>query len=155
MCGASFFTEFVFRLTREREAHGDLFNALKECLDVFKAKDPEYLDILHNELRMLDILGYHPNFDACVFCGASVEERDKIYFSRERGGILCRVCSRSLPHTVCSEGLMRGFIAARQMQDNFVTKALRDEAREIMEGFIAYHIDVDFRSYKLLKALVL
>ncbi len=154
-CSASFFAEFVSRLTREREAHSDLFNALKECLDTFKIKDPGYLDILHNELRMLDILGYHPNFDTCVFCNAGVDERDRIYFSRERGGILCGTCSRSLPHRICSQGLMQGFIAARQMQDSFATKALQHEAQEIMEGFIAYHIDVDFRSYKLLKTLVL
>jgi len=37
------------------------------------------------------------------------------------------------------------------MRGGFADTSLEREAQEIMEGFIIYHIDVDFRSYKLLK----
>jgi len=40
------------------------------------------------------------------------------------------------------------------MQGGFATHALEREAQEIMESFLAYHIDTDFRSYRLLKTLV-
>jgi len=153
-CSASFFTEFVDRLTREREPHGTLFIALKEFIDLARTKDPLYADILHCELLMLDILGYHPNFDTCVYCGAAMEEAEKLHFSRERGGILCAICARSLPHRRCTQGLIPGFLSTKAMQGGFATHALEREAQEIMESFLAYHIDVDFRSYRLLKTLV-
>ncbi|MDD3844923.1 MAG: DNA repair protein RecO [Syntrophorhabdaceae bacterium] len=154
ICGASFFAEFVDRLTREREPHGALFAALKKFIDLVRARDPVYTDILHYQLLMLDILGYHPNFDTCVYCGADMAEGEKLYFSRERGGILCGTCARSLPHRRCAQGLIPGFLAAKAMQNGFATPALEHEAQEIMEGFITYHIDVDFRSYRLLKSLM-
>lgn len=153
-CSASFFAEFVDRLTKEREPHGALFSTLKGFINLARTKDPLYADILHYQLHMLDILGYHPNFDTCVYCGAGMEEGEKLHFSRERGGILCGVCARSLPHRRCAQGVIPGFLAAKDMRGGFATRTLEHEAQEIMEGFIAYHIDVDFRSYRLLKNLV-
>jgi len=154
MCSASFFTEFVDRIMREREPHDSLFMALHEFIGFARTQDPAYPDILHYELKMLDILGYHPNFDTCVFCGAAIDDEEKVYFSRERGGILCDPCSRSLPHRRCSPGLMQGFITMKKKETGFPTRLLEREAQELMEGFIAYHVDLDFRSYKLLKLMV-
>ncbi len=154
MCSASFFTEFVDRMTREREPHGSLFAALKEFIGFARSQDPAYPDILHYELRMLDILGYHPNFDTCVYCGTAINDEDKIYFSRERGGILCGACSRSLPHRRWSPGLMQGVLAIKKRETVFQTRSLEHEAQELMESFITYHVDLDFKSYKLLKLMV-
>lgn len=154
VCSASFFTEFVDRMTREREPHTSLFAALSEFITLARSKDPAYPDILHCELKMLDVLGYHPNFDTCVFCGAGMGDDEKIYFSRERGGILCGTCARSLPHRRWSPGLMRGFLAVKSSDEGFATRSLEREAQELMEGFLAYHIDLDLKSYKLLKTMV-
>ncbi len=154
VCSASYFAEFVDRLTKEREPHRALFRTLKEFIDLARTKNPVYIHILHYQLLMLDILGYHPNFDTCVYCGAGMEEGEKLHFSRERGGILCAICARSLPHKRCADGVIAGFLAAKNMHGGFATRALEREAQEIMEGFITYHIDVDFRSYRLLKTLV-
>ena len=82
ICSASFFTELVDRMTREREPNTGLFMALQEFIALARSKDPEYPDILSCELKMLDVLGYHPNFDTCVFCGAGIHDDEKIYFSR-------------------------------------------------------------------------
>ncbi len=154
ICSASFFTEFVDRMTREREPHTGLFAALEEFIAFARSKDPEYSDILCCELRMLDVLGYHPNFDTCVFCGTGMHDDEKVYFSRERGGILCGPCSRSLPHRRWSQGLMRGFLAVKNSEAGFATRSLEREAQELMEGFLNYHIDIDLKSYKLLKSMV-
>jgi len=153
MCSASFFTEFVDRMTREKEPHGSLFLALKEFIGFACDEDPLYPDILHYELKMLDILGYHPNFDTCVFCGAAINDEEKVYFSRERGGILCGLCSRSLPHRRWSPGLVRGFLAVKKRENGFPTRSLEREAQELMEGFMTYHVDLDLKSYKLLKLM--
>ncbi len=154
ICSASFFTELVDRMTREREPNTGLFMALQEFIALARSKDPEYPDILSCELKMLDVLGYHPNFDTCVFCGAGIHDDEKIYFSRERGGILCGTCARSLPHRRWSAGLMRAFLAVKRNEAGFGTRSLEREAQELMEGFLAYHIDLDLKSYKLLKLMV-
>lgn len=154
MCSASFFTEFVDRMTREREPYSGLFLALKEFIGLARSQDPAYPDILHYELKMLDILGYHPNFDTCVFCGTAINDEEKVYFSRERGGILCGACSRSLPHRRWSPGLVQGFLAVKKRETGFETRSLEHEAQELMESFITYHIDTDFKSYKFLKLMV-
>jgi DNA repair protein RecO (recombination protein O) len=153
-CSASFFAEFVDRLTKEREPHDPLFTALKEFIDLARTKDPDYAEILHYQLLMLDILGYHPNFDTCVYCGTAMDEAEKLHFSRERGGILCGACARSLPHRRCTQGLIPAFLSAKAMQGGFATHTLEHEAQDVMEGFLAYHIDIDFKSYRLLKTLV-
>jgi DNA repair protein RecO (recombination protein O) len=154
MCSASFFSEFVDRITREREPHTSLFAALKGFITLARSKDPAYPDILYCELKMLDVLGYHPNFDTCVFCGTGMSDEEKVYFSRERGGILCGACSRSLPHRRWSPGLMPGFLAVKNSEAGFGTRSLEREAQELMESFMTYHIDIDLKSYKLLKSMV-
>ena len=154
VCTASFFTEFVDRLTKEREPHRELFIALKRLITFIRANDPAYTDILYYQLLMLDILGYHPNLDACVYCGKDMSEEKKVNFSRDRGGILCLACARSLPHRTYTEDVIPGLLAARSRAGGFDSRNSERQAQEIMEGFISYQIDVDFRSYRLLKNLV-
>jgi DNA repair protein RecO (recombination protein O) len=170
-CTAAFFTEFTDRLTKDHEKNVDLFYILKEVLAKVKERDLEYVDMLYYELRMLGALGYMPNFTACVYCGKSVPEEGKIHFSRERGGILCPVCSRPIPHRTYSDGTIPAIIsvADNHRTSGFEIKDSRREtesmasidperfgreAREIMEGFISFHLDVEFRSYRMLKGLL-
>lgn len=202
---AGFFTEFTDRLTKEREKNVVLFSTLKEVLDGTKRRDFSYADILYYELKMLDALGYMPNFTACVYCGKGVPDEMKLHFSYERGGLLCPACRRSLPHRAYSEGTIPGLVSiagacvapsageappasaspaspscepclvndawtiagngyapAFEVHD---TGAYRDrpamdpkrferEAREILEGFISFHLDVEFKSYKILRSLL-
>lgn len=153
-CMASFFTEFVDRLTKAKEPNRRLFEILRECIGTAKSTDPTYADVIYYQLLMLDVLGYHPNFETCVYCGTDMKEMEKIHFSRERGGVLCPICARSLPHRVCKGEAIPGILAAKNRCGGFESAAPRKEAQAIMEGFMAYHIDVDFKSYRLLKSLV-
>lgn len=49
---------------------------------------------------------------------------------------------------------MQGFLAVKKFETGFETRSLEREAQELMEGFITYHVDLDFKSYKLLKTMV-
>ncbi|MBA4418235.1 MAG: DNA repair protein RecO [Syntrophus sp. (in: bacteria)] len=168
---AAFFTEFADRLTKDRERNIDLFHTLKEVLLFTKQRELSYMDILRYELKMLETLGYMPNFTACVYCGKNVKEEMKVCFSRERGGILCSACSSPLPHRVYSAGTIPGIARIGNnhhrsafevhdkeglpyMQDTGDVKRFEREAREIMEGFISFHLDVEFKSYRILKSLM-
>jgi DNA repair protein RecO (recombination protein O) len=169
-CTAAFFTEFVNRLTKERERHEELFEVLKVVLCALKSADFSYDDILRYELRMLEVLGFMPNFDACVYCSGAVAEDEKVLFSKERGGILCHRCARSLPYRAYTTGVIPRIASFRNLGRAFDNGDREDafsvppggtagngrfigEAQDIMEGFTSFHLDVDFRSYRILKSL--
>ena len=170
-CTAGFFVEFVDRLTKERERHDDLFNILAEILQGIRGAEFTYDDILYYQLRMLEILGFMPNFHACVYCGQIMAADKRIFFSRERGGILCHKCAPSLPHQVCAEGLIEGIVSVQQGNGRtapgfqvacgcaekgpvYLKNGFEKAAQDIMEGFMTFHLDVEFKSYRILKGLI-
>ena len=106
MCIASFFAEFVDRLTREKEPHADLFEVLKEALNKVKHVEFTYFDILYYQLGLLHHLGYMPNFTTCVQCGKDVSNDAPVSFSHERGGVVCGACASSVPHRRYPDGLL-------------------------------------------------
>jgi DNA repair protein RecO (recombination protein O) len=169
-CIAGFFTEFVDRLTKEREKHPALFYLLWEVLARAKSVDFTYSDILYYQLKVLETLGYMPNFVSCVYCGRDMSGDLRIFFSRERGGTLCGACAKSLPHKVYAQGVIEGLISVREQEWDSekgvgYTDCFHDEgqvygrgmfesaARDIMEDFISFHLEVEFKSYRLLKGL--
>lgn len=168
---AAFFSEFVDRLTKEKERHDELFHMLKEILKSAKHFEFTYIDILYHQLKMLEALGYMPNFTACVYCGKDMPDDKKVCFSHERGGILCPVCSKPLPHRTYSEGTIPKLFSiganhgislfevhdGGRLLDLYSTddtKTFEREALEIMEGFISFHLDVQFKSYRILRSLI-
>ncbi len=104
MCIASFFTEFVDKLTKEKERNDGLFQLLSTSLGRLKSVEFTRSDILYYQLQMLDHLGFMPNFGTCVQCGKHLAEHEKTCFSNERGGTLCLGCSRSDPPQDISRG---------------------------------------------------
>ena len=111
VCVASFFTEFVDKLTKEKQRNGYLFHTLKKILDSLKLVEFTVTDILYYELQMLRHLGYMLNLAACVHCGKALADVEKLYFSKERGGTLCIGCSRSVPHRQYPQGFIPRMLA--------------------------------------------
>ncbi|MBP8626051.1 MAG: DNA repair protein RecO [Syntrophorhabdales bacterium] len=152
VCAASFFVEFIDKLTREGERNTELFNGLKGILGNLKNTDFTSSDIVYSLLRILGHLGFAPNFDTCVYCGRYVPEDEKILFSRERGGILCSVCSTSLPFKAYPVGVIKG-LSSPENGDRDKPEFIA-YIRDIMEGFISFHLDVEIKSYRLLKNFI-
>ena len=73
MCIASFFAEFVDRLTKEKERNDRLFHLLSQSLNRVKFVEFTRSDILYYQLQTLDHLGFMPNFKTCVQCGRHLE----------------------------------------------------------------------------------
>jgi DNA repair protein RecO (recombination protein O) len=152
MCIASFFAEFVDRLTKEKERNAPLFELLRGGLSRVKAVEFTHSDVLYYELHMLDHLGFMPNFKSCVQCGRHLPECEKTCFSNERGGVLCPACSRSIPHRVFPEGLITR-LADSRTESAIETSLFERHGREILEGFISFHLNVEFKSYRLLRGI--
>jgi DNA repair protein RecO (recombination protein O) len=183
ICVASFFTEFVDKLTKEKQINEHLFHSLKKILDSLKLVEFSVTDILYYELQMLRHLGYMLNLAACVHCGKALSDMEKLYFSKERGGTLCPGCSRSVPHRQYPQGfipLMLSLSGARMDSDRnpssehgsregvagyplaggalLVARATRAPlfermGRQVLEDFVTFHLAVEFKSYRLLKSV--
>lgn len=152
MCIASFFTEFVDRLTKEKERNDGLFQLLSASLSQLKSVEFTRSDILYYQLQMLDHLGFMPNFGTCVHCGRNLAEHEKVCFSNERGGTLCPGCSRSIPHRIYPEGLIPK-LADRRVASAIDAGVFERHGREILEGFISFHLSVEFKSYRFLRGI--
>lgn len=169
-CMAGFFTEFVDRLTKDREKHVALFYILKEVLTGVRHSDFAYSDVLFYELSMLQTLGFEPNFHSCVYCGKPMNEDDRTCFSSERGGTLCLRCSRFIAHKKYEEGVIKRLASMRDGGENNVFReplssyssysagngddgVFERDARDLLEGFVSFHLDVEFKSYRILKNL--
>jgi DNA repair protein RecO (recombination protein O) len=152
MCIASFFAEFVDRLTKEKEQNDRLFHLLSKSLNGVKSVEFTRSDILYYQLQMLDHLGFMPNFKTCVQCGRHLEGRELTFFSTERGGAVCPSCSRSVPHRAYPEGLIPR-MADRRAPFAGDTSAFERHGREILEGFISFHLNVEFKSYRFLRGI--
>lgn len=170
-CVAGFLTEFVDRLTKEREGNVSLFYILKEVLTRIKRVEFTYSDILYYELSMLEALGYLPNFNTCVYCGKSMATDQRTCFSSERGGVLCPRCSRFVGHKTYPEDVIPALARLRHGKEGAMFAAEPGEtyaacgnngghstfernARELMEGFVSFHLDVEFKSYRILTNLI-
>ncbi len=101
---------------------------------------------------MLDHLGFMPNFATCVHCGKHLVEHEKTSFSNERGGTLCAGCSRSVPHRTYPQGLISG-LAAQQKTDGIDGGSFVRYGRDLLEGFISFHLNVEFKSYRFLRGM--
>jgi DNA repair protein RecO (recombination protein O) len=165
MCIASFFAEFVDKLTREKERNEPLFGVLRDGLESVKTLEFSYFRILYYQLRMLHHLGYMPNFRTCIQCGKDVRADDATSFSNERGGVACPSCARSLPHRSYPPGLFARLAALTEAPDGEGAGCgaggsaeggaigFERHARELMEAFMYYHLNVEFKSYRLLRGV--
>jgi DNA repair protein RecO (recombination protein O) len=151
ICVASFFTEFVDKLTKEKQKNEHLFDTLKMILKSLKTIEFTVTDILYYELQMLEHLGYMPNLASCVHCGKDLADVEKLYFSRERGGTLCPGCSGSVPHRQYPQGFIPRMLTldGRWIAEN--SKRFERLGTEILEDFVSFHLAVELKSYRLLK----
>lgn len=148
---ASVFAELVDRATKEKEANSALFAVLKEALGEVKCREPSMRDVLHYMLRILEVQGYLPNLKTCVFCNGGVKE--KLFFSKERGGILCKECSRFLPHETYGCSTIDWLSAVASGTDKRSHEQAELEAMDIVEGFMEFHLNLRLRSLKILRGL--
>jgi len=88
---AQYAAELVGFLIEEHDAHPELFDRLEQTLTDLATPRVEEA-FLAFELDLLRETGYLAEMSACVECSSVLSEREPVYFSPARGGILCRNC---------------------------------------------------------------
>lgn len=87
---ASYLAELVDLAVEPGEPSEELFHSLVAALDQLEAGTGPDLVVRWFDLRLMALLGYRPELDACVCCGGAPQE---VRFSYREGGLLCTACA--------------------------------------------------------------
>ncbi len=153
----TYLMELAGEIIQPDQAPGRLLQILLEALQLFAARKvhPEIL-LRATELKILAYAGFKPRLDRCVNCGAN---RGVSYFGPMAGGVLCTVCNTSDPY---SYKISPGTVRIMKLMINWRLKKLDclrieghilRELERVLKGYIAIHIDREFRSNKFLDSI--
>jgi DNA repair protein RecO (recombination protein O) len=88
--------ELISTLIEEHDAHPDLFDRVAcSIADLGTARAEQ--TFLALQLDLLRETGFLPELSACIECGTGLNDRDGVYFSPSRGGVVCRNCEAAIP----------------------------------------------------------
>lgn len=88
---AYFMAEVIGRLLPDKQPNEDLYNLLLWCLEQLGKTETNLVRLIF-VARLLKTLGIYPELSKCIKCEMKPAE-DSVYFSKEAGGITCKVCS--------------------------------------------------------------
>ena len=94
-CG-QYAAELVGQFTADLDPHEDLYDILTCTLKQLETHQRCELALLNFELNLLREVGLTPVWDRCCGCGGTNLGRDRIYFSSDSGGVLCRDCEAAV-----------------------------------------------------------
>ena len=137
--GASILAEIVLRHAGE-EPHPALFDALGVGLDRLDAAAPTEVvgALLVEGWRLVSVLGYRPNVEACVECGASPGEAIA-RFDFAAGGIRCERCGVSASGPRLGPGARAQLLALLEGRVPPDLERPRAHLR-LLADFVAYHL---------------
>lgn len=150
---AFYFAEMIEQLSEENEPHEETFNLLDDVLENLNTIQSEIL-IPYFEWNLLTELGYYPELSNCLECHQKVSEKEKIYFSVSRGGIVCLNCQKDdIIVSASTVKLLRLFLKHQILALTKIQldqKVLR-EVKKITRLYLNQTSDKEFRSQRFLK----
>jgi DNA repair protein RecO (recombination protein O) len=149
--------ELCRELTREGEAHPELFADLVDYLGKLAGAEASPSDLLAFELRALAHAGFAPRLADCAVCGAQVA--GDALFDPDHGGVLCASCAATagrgaLPADAAALAALRELQARGPFGGAGIENAgLRARARALVRRFTRHAIGRDPRSLEFLARL--
>ncbi len=137
---ALYAAELVDRFTPERQESYPVFRLLLETLRRLATRDELDLVLRYFEVQLLHELGYRPQLDRCVSCGAELEPTDN-FWSAASGGVLCPACAGQEP---LARALSLGALKVLRL---FQRGSFADAARVRMQGALAQELERHLREY--------
>jgi len=158
----NYYLELVNEMAEEREASREAFELLLCFLLNLETMAPQEEQLRLFEIRMLSLFGYRPNMTRCGLCkkgGEDLQEIPSVFFSLEKGVLVCERCSRAWNNLIpLSLGTARLIEKISQVEltkverMRFTSQGLC-ESREILPKFISYQLGKELKSLKALKIL--
>ena len=158
----NYLLELINEMAGEREEIPEAFDLLLSFLSILEETEPqeEWLRML--EIRILSLFGYRPNMKRCDGCKKGWEDLKEIpviFFSLERGSLVCEGCSKTLNHLIpLSLGTARLIERISQIELlkihrlRFTPQAL-SESRELLPKFIQHQLGKKLKSLQALRGI--
>ncbi len=150
---AHYFSELVDKLTEGNDPHPEIFLLLDNVLENLDGAQSEIL-IPYFELNILTELGYHPELYHCIKCRKKITEEEKIYFSFERGGVVCGKDQKNdLKVSATAIKLLRLFLKHQITVIEKIKLGLETlaEVKKITRVYLNQTSEKDFKSQGFLK----
>jgi DNA repair protein RecO (recombination protein O) len=149
---ASLWMELVDGFLPEKQEADEVFRFLLAALIALETSgDPEALHYAF-EMRLLNYLGYQPELNQCVNCGALPEE--KYGFSIAVGGLVCGGCRGDFEDwlSLRSEELellnKLGKIDVRKVAELKLISAQRQFCRRLLRRYTEYRLDRPLKAHE-------
>jgi DNA repair protein RecO (recombination protein O) len=131
--------ELCRELTRDHQAHPELFNLVLGFLGRLDRNEAGPSSLLAFELEALAMAGYRPRFSPCALCGNPIGERPR--FDPDAGGVACDNCAHRVPQSVPVAAVVVTALAGLQEGNRTPLSAdVRARGRELLNVFIQYHL---------------
>jgi DNA repair protein RecO (recombination protein O) len=147
---AGLFAGLISRTMPPWEPNQDIFYLLQESFERLRRLNDRRLAHWFL-LRYLELSGFKPEFNRCLFCRGSLA--GVAMFSTSQGGLLCRSCSRRAPDArPISPETAAGLLYMQENEFDPVSRLrLSSEARvqiaAILRQFLLYHLEIDVVKY--------
>ena len=151
---ASYFCEAVYRHIGLNNPDREIYRLLLNCIYALSYKNVSEKTVKAVfEARFTAAIGYRPVLDCCVECG---DMNGEFFFSFEKGGVLCRMCSKGcikLSHSAinawkyicdCRPEKIFSFEADDECIDNL---------ERVTDKYLDYHTDIKLKSLEYYKAV--
>lgn len=158
-CGAC---ELVDKATSGEEAQAQLFSSLVGTLKGIESCSSGMVAVFfwHFVLRLLELLGYRPNFSGCVRCGRRVGE-EQLFFSASEGGLVCGECTLETEfyHRLSKETARKIALLQKRKRGNLsgirLTSSDKEKIRGLLPDFWRYHLGekVDLKSFEFMEKM--
>lgn len=141
----------------------EIFELLYQTLDCI-AKSSSKLEVmiavLKFQIKMMALSGFGIELNTCLKCGCEIQN-DNMYFSSNRGGVICKNCSDISAGYVLMHSKIRDFLKELERTDFFehssyeekVTEKICAVCFELLKGYINLHSPRKFNSTEILQEI--
>ena len=157
---ASYVVELLDRFTLDEGGSRPAYGLLLEALGRLSEGRPAPSVLRYYELRLLELMGYRPEFFRCVQCLSEVRPEAQ-YFSPALGGVLCARCGRghqggSRPLSLEALKVLRHFqrsdFAAAAAPE--VRPEVRQEVEDHLEAYLTHLLERRLNSPRFLRQVL-
>ncbi|MCI1274225.1 MAG: DNA repair protein RecO [Clostridiaceae bacterium] len=139
----------------------ETFDLLYKGLDTISKsinKTEIIITALKFQLKMMQISGFGIELSHCLVCGKPIEH-ENMYFSAQKGGVVCEKCSDNIGMKTHLDFRIRDFLNALQFTDfdkksNYETKATEKVALvcfNMLKDYINLHSSKKFKTVEMLQ----
>ena len=155
---AAYVLELLDRFTYEEGENRALYNLVVETLARLDDGISPGLVVHYYEVHLMDILGFKPQLQQCVVCGAAIQPEDQ-YFSAKLGGVVCPNSLSGDPSawSVSMNALryMRFFQRSPwpQVKNRTIPEEVDRELSKLIEKYLTYLLEYSLKTPGFLDAV--